>query len=148
MPTLADQLQSDLNSSRKAGDKPLTLVLGSLLAAIKNRRIELRRDPTDDEIVELVRRGIKKRRESVEMYHAGGREDLEAKEAAEMLILERYLPPSVDEAEIRATARAAVVGGAGTLGAIMGKLMGQYKGRVEGGVLNRIAREELAAGMS
>ena len=148
MPTLAEQLQADLNASRKAADKPLTLVLGSLLAEVKNRRIELRRDPTDEEIVELVRRGIKRRRESVEMYRAGGREDLEAKEASEILLLERYLPPSVDEGEIRAAARAAVAGGAGNLGAIMGKLMGQYKGRVEGSVLNRIAREEMAAGMS
>ncbi len=148
MSELADRLQADLNASRKAQDKPLTLVLGSLLAEVKNRRIELRRDPTDDEVIDLVRRGIKRRRESVEMYRAGGREDLEAKEAAEIALLERYLPPAVDEAEIRAAARAAVSSGAGNLGAIMGKLMGQYKGRVDGSVLNRIAREELAAGMS
>ncbi len=148
MSELADRLQADLNASRKAQDKPLTLVLGTVLSEVKNRRIELRRDPTDEEVVELVRRGIKRRRESVEMYRAGGREDLEAKEASEILLLERYLPPTVDEAEIRGVARAAVAGGAGNLGAIMGKLMAQYKGRVEGSVLNRIAREELAAGMS
>ncbi len=148
MPSLAEQLQSDLNASRKAADKPLTLVLGSLIADVKNRRIELRRDPTDEEVVDLVRRGIKRRRESVEMYRTGARPDLEQKEAAEILLLERYLPPAVDEAEIRGTARAAVNAGAGNLGAIMGKLMAQYKGRVDGGVLNRIAREELAAGMS
>lgn len=148
MPTLADQLQNDLNAARKAQDKPLTLVLGTVLADVKNRRIELRRDPTDDEVVELVRRGVKRRRESIEAFRAGDRPDLEAKEAAELAILERYLPPAVDESEIRAAARAAVAGGAGNLGAIMGKLMGQYKGRVDGSVLNRIAREELAAGMS
>lgn len=148
MSELADRLQAELNASRKAHDKLLTLVLGTVLSEVKNRRIELRRDPTDEEIVELVRRGIKRRRESVEMYRTGGREDLEAKEAAEIALLERYLPPAVDEAEVRAAARAAVTGGAGNLGAMMGKLMGQYKGRVDGAVLNRIAREELAAGMS
>ena len=148
MPSLADQLQADLNASRKAADKPLTLVLGSLLADVKNRRIELRRDPTDEEVVDLVRRGIKRRRESVEMYRTGNRPDLEQKETAEIALLERYLPPAVDEAEVRAAARAAVSGGAGNLGAIMGALMKQYKGRVDGSVLNRIAREELAAGMS
>lgn len=148
MSELADRLQSDLNAARKAQDKPLTLVLGTLLADVKNRRIELRRDPTDDEVIDLLRRGVKRRRESIEAYRAGGRADLEAKEAAEAAILERYLPPAVDEAEIRAAARAAVAGGAGNLGAIMGKLMGQYKGRVDGSVLNRIAREELAAEMS
>ena len=148
MSELADRLQADLNASRKAQDKLLTLVLGTVLSEVKNRAIELRRDPTDAEVVELVRRGIKRRRESVEMYRTGGREDLEAKEASEILLLERYLPPSVDEAEIRATAREAVAGGAGNLGAIMGKLMARYKGQVEGSVLNRIAREEMAAGMS
>ena len=148
MPSLADQLQADLNASRKAADKPLTLVLGSLLADVKNRRIELRRDPTDEEVIDLVRRGIKRRRESVEMYRTGNRPDLEQKEAAEIALLERYLPPAVDETEIRHVARAAITGGAGNLGAIMGALMKQYKGRVDGSVLNRIAREELAAGMS
>ncbi len=148
MSELADRLQADLNTSRKAQDKLLTLVLGTVLSEVKNRAIELRRDPTDAEVVELVRRGIKRRRESVEMYRTGGREDLEAKEASEILILERYLPPAVDEAEIRAAARAAVAGGAGNLGAIMGKLMARYKGQVDGSVLNRIAREEMAAGMS
>jgi len=148
MSELADRLQADLNAARKAQDKLLTLVLGTVLSEVKNRRIELRRDPTDEEIIEIVRRGIKRRRESVEMYRAGGREDLEAKEAAEIALMERYLPPAVDETEIRAAARAAVTGGAGNLGAIMGKLMGQYKGRVDGSVLNRIAREELASGMS
>ena len=148
MPDRADQLQADLNAARKAQDRPLTLVLGTLLSEVKNRRIELRREPTDDEVIDLVRRGIKRRRESVEMYRTGGREDLEAKEAAEILLLERYLPPAVDETEIRGAARAAVTDGAGNLGAIMSRLMAQYRGRVDGAVLNRIAREELAANMS
>ena len=148
MSELADRLKTELNASRKAQDKLLTLVLGTVLSEVKNRAIELHRDPTDAEVVELIRRGIKRRRESVAMYRTGGREDLEAKEAAEILLLERYLPPTVDEAEVRATAREAVAGGAGNLGAIMGKLMARYKGQVDGSVLNRIAREELAAGMS
>ena len=145
MSQLADQLQADLNASRKGGDKAVTLVLGTLLADVKNRRIELRRDPTDDEIVDVLRKGIKRRRESVEMYTKGERPELAEKEQGEIAILERYLPPAVDEGEIRVAVEAAGAGGAGQIGAVMGKVLPQFKGRVEGSVINRIAREVLAA---
>lgn len=145
MPTLADQLQADLNAARKGGDKAVTLVLGTLLADVKNRRIELRRDPSDDEVVDVVRRGIKRRWESVEMYTKGDRPELAEKEQGEIGILERYLPPAVDEGEIRAAVEAAVAGGAGQIGAVMGRVLPQFKGRVEGSVINRIVREVLAA---
>ena len=145
MSELFDRLQADLTAARKAQDKPVTLVLGTILADVKNRRIELRREPTDEEVVEVVRRGIKRRRESVEMYVKGGRDDLAGKEQGEIAILERYLPPAVDEGEIRAAVEAAVAGGAGQIGAVMGRVLPQFKGRVEGSVINRIAREVLAA---
>lgn len=143
MPQLSDTLQGDLNTARKAQDKPLTLVLGTVLADVKNRRIELRRDPTDDEIVEVIRKAIKRRRESVEMYLTAGRDDLVAKERSEVEILERYLPPSVSDDEIRAAVRAAIEGGAKNVGAVMGTVLPQFKGRAEGGTINAIVREEL-----
>jgi uncharacterized protein YqeY len=144
LPELADRLQADMNDARRAQDKPRLLVLGTIISDLKNRRIELRRDPTDEETVEVVRRGIKRRRESVEMYLTANREDLVAKERGEIEVLEQYLPPQVDESEIRAAVRAAIEGGAGNMGAVMGKVMGQFKGRVEGGTINAIVREELA----
>src|SRR5687767_5605477 len=143
MPQLSDTLQGDLNTARKAQDKPLTLVLGTVLADVKNRRIELRRDPTDDEIVEVIRKAIKRRRESVEMYLTAGRDDLVAKERSEVEILERYLPPSVSDDEIRAAVLAAIESGAQNVGAVMGKVLPQFKGRAEGGTINAIVREEL-----
>jgi uncharacterized protein YqeY len=145
MSALHDRLQADLNTARKAQDKPLTLVLGTLLSEIKNKRIELRRDLVDDEVVDVVRKAGKRRRESVEMYEKGGRLDLMEKEQAELVILERYLPPAVDPEELRAAVRAAIAGGATTMGAVMGKVMPQFRGRVEGGAINALAREELAA---
>jgi hypothetical protein len=142
---LLDRLQGDLTAARKAQDKPSTLVLGTILADVKNRQIELRREPGDDDVVDVLRKGIKRRRESVEMYAKGGRDDLRDKELAEIAVLERYLPPAVDEGEIRAAVEAAVAGGAGQIGAVMGKVLPQFKGRVEGSVINRIARDVLAA---
>ncbi len=145
MSDLLDRLQGDLTAARKAQDKASILVLGTILADVKNRQIELRREPGDDDVVDVLRKGIKRRRESVEMYAKGGRDDLRDKELAEIAVLERYLPPAVDEAEIRAAVEAAVAGGAGQIGAVMGKVLPQFKGRVEGSVINRIAREVLAA---
>jgi uncharacterized protein YqeY len=141
---LLARLQSDLNSSRKARDKAGTLLLGTLLADLKNRRIELLRDLTDDDVREVLRKGIKRRRESVEMYEKGRREDLASRERDEAARIEQYLPANVPDEEIRMAVRAAIAGGAGTIGALMGTLLPQFKGRAEGATINRIAREELA----
>jgi hypothetical protein len=140
---LIARLQSDLNAARKAQDKAGTLLLGTVLADIKNRRIELRRDLTDDDVRDVLRRGIKRRRESIEMYEKAGREELAARERAEVTRLETYLPANVSDDEVRSAARAAIEGGATTIGAVMGKLMPQFKGRADGATINRIAREEL-----
>ncbi len=142
---LLAKLQNDLTASRKAQDKAQVLLLGTILADARNREIELKRDLTDDDVVEVLRRGIKKRRESVEMYDKGGRADLAATERAELDLLAKYLPAAVDDAEIRAAVVAAIEGGAANVGAVMGKVMGQFKGRAEGSVINAIVREELAA---
>jgi uncharacterized protein len=142
---LLARLQADLATARKAQDKPRTLLLSTILADIKNKKIELRRDPTDDDVVEVLRKGIKRRRESIEAYDKGGRADLSAKERAEVEALEQYLPAQVSTDEIRAAVRAAIAGGAANIGAVMGKVMPQFKGRAEGGTINAIAREELGA---
>ena len=136
-------MQADLNASRKAQDKPATLLLGTVLSDIKNRRIELRRDPNDEEVVDVLRKGIKRRRESVEMYDKGGRTDLAAKERSEVVALEKYLPAQVDPSELRAAVKVAIESGATTIGAVMGKVLPQFKGRAEGSTINAIAREEL-----
>ena len=145
MSALLDRLQSDLNTSRKAQDKGATLLLSTILADVKNRRIELRRDPTDDDVIDVLRKGIKRRRESVEMYEKGGREDLAEKERGEVTALEKYLPAQVSEDEIRAAVRAAIAGGATSMGPLMGRVNPQFKGRTDGSVVSRIAKEELAS---
>lgn len=143
MSELLARLQGDLNASRKAQDKPSTLLLGTVLSEVKNRRIEMQRDPADSDVVDVMRKAIKKRRESVEMYIKAGRGDLADRESAEAAALEKYLPPAVDPQEIRAAVAAAIAAGATNIGALMGKVLPQFKGRVEGGAINAIAREEL-----
>ncbi len=143
MSELLARLQGDLNASRKAQDKPSTLLLGTVLSEVKNRRIEMQRDPADSDVIDVMRKAIKKRRESVEMYTKAGRGDLADRESAEAAALEKYLPPAVDPQEIRAAVAAAIAAGATSIGALMGKVLPQFKGRVEGGAINAIAREEL-----
>lgn len=144
MSTLLARVQDELAQARRAQDKGATLLLGTLLSELKNREIELRRVLTDEDAVEVVRRAIKKRRESIELYRRGGRDDLADKEGAEATELERYLPARVDPEELRAAVRAAIAGGAANVGAVMGKVMPAFRGRAEGGDISAIAREELA----
>jgi uncharacterized protein YqeY len=145
MSQLLARLQADLNSARKAQDKGRVTLLGTIISDVKNREIELKRDVTDDDVTDMLRRGIKRRRESIEMYDKGGRADLAATERSEVDALTAYLPVGVSDDEIRAAVVSAIEGGATNVGAVMGKVMSQFKGRAEGGTINAIVREELAA---
>jgi uncharacterized protein YqeY len=144
MTTLLERLQAELHAARKRQDAARTLVLGTVLADARNRGIELRRELTDEDVVEVLRRGIKRRRESIDAYTKAKRDDLAATEAEEVRVLEQYLPAEAGEDEIRAAVRAAIAAGASNIGAVMGKVLPQFKGRAEGGTISAVAREELA----
>ena len=146
MSLLGDKLQADLNAARKAQDKSAVLLLGTILSDVKNKRIELRADPTDDEVLDVLRKGIKRRRESVEMYDKGNRPDLAEKERAEVAALEKYLPAQASDEEIRTAVRAAIAAGATSMGPLMGRVNPQFKGKADGSAISRIAKEELAKG--
>ena len=132
-----------MNAARKAQDKALTLVLGTILSDTKNREIELKRPLTDDDVIDVLRKGVKKRRESVEAYEKGGRAELAAQEAAEVVALERYLPAMASEDDVRLAVRSAIAAGTVGVGPVMGAVMPQFKGRADGGMINRVVREEL-----
>lgn len=146
MSRLADQLHTALTAARKGRDKDRTQLLGTVLAALKNREIELARDATDEEVIEVLQKGVKTRRESVEQYLKGGREDLAERERAEVRIIEEFLPPPADPAEIRAAVRAAIAAGATDVGKVMGRVMPQFKGRADGKQIQQVVREELSQG--
>lgn len=143
MSALMARFQGELNDARKAQDKDRVLLLGTVLSEIKNREIELKRALVDDDVVEVVRKAIKRRRESVEMYEQAGRTELAATERREAEALEVYLPAAPSDDEVRVAVREAITGGAKNIGVVMGKVMPRFKGRLDGSVINRIAREEL-----
>lgn len=140
---LLSRLQADQATARKAQEKDRVMLLGVTISEARNREIELRRALTDDDVIDVIRKGIKKRRESVELYAKAGRADLADKEQSEAALLELYLPAQVDPEELRAAVRAAIAAGATNIGAVMARVMPQFKGRAEGGTINALAREEL-----
>jgi uncharacterized protein len=140
---VGEAVRAAMNAARKAQDKGRTLVLGTILANLKNREIELRRPATDEEVLEVLRKGIKTRRESVEQYTAAHRPELAEVELAQIKVLEGFLPPAVDPEEIRGAVRAAIAGGAKDIGKVMGQVLPKFKGRADGKVVNQIVREEL-----
>ena len=145
-PSLSERLRAALNTARKAQDKDRTLVLGTILANLKNREIELRRPASDEEVADVLRKGIKIRREAVEQYTAGGRHDLAQTETAQIKVLDEFLPAAVDPEEIRSAVRSAIAGGARDMGKVMAQVMPKFKGRADGKVIYQIVREELQAG--
>lgn len=144
--SLTATLRTALNTARKAQDKERTLVLGTILANLKNREIELRRPASDDEVVDVLRKGIKMRREAVEQYTTASRPELVAMESSQIKVLEEFLPPAVDPEEIRAAVRQAIAGGAKDIGKVMAQVLPRYKGKADGKLINQIVREELQAG--
>lgn len=146
MTDLAASLQAALNTARKSQDKDRTLLVGTVLSAVKNHEIELGRPLTDQDVLTVLQRGIKQRRESAEQFTAAGRTDLAEREQRQIAIIEEFLPPPASEAEVRAAVREAMAGGAAQMGAIMAAVTPRFKGRADGKEINRIVREELQAG--
>jgi uncharacterized protein YqeY len=141
------RLEDDLKVALKAGQKRRVSTLRLLLSALKNERIHLQRELTDEEIETAIRRAVKQRREAIEQYGLGGRADLVAAETEELAILEAYLPRSLPDAELENVLRAIIQAkgfqSARDAGPLMKELMAQHKGRVDGKRAQVIARRLL-----
>ncbi|MGZ8563923.1 MAG: GatB/YqeY domain-containing protein [Candidatus Limnocylindria bacterium] len=148
--SLSDRLEAAMRDSMRARNAQRTQTLRMAMAAAHNLKIERRRDLTDDEVVDVLTKQVKQRRESIEMYRAGGREDRAVAEEAEAAILAEFLPEQLGEAEVEALARAAIAEtGASTpadLGRVMGRLAPQTRGRADGRLVSEVVRRQLGAG--
>jgi uncharacterized protein len=146
---IADRLSAQIKDAIKAGDRVRLQTLRLLATSVRNREVELRRDLTEEDLVEVATREVKRRKEAAEAYERGGRADRAEQERAEQSVLEEFLPEQASEDEVRAAIEEALTAtgasGPGDLGKVMGQVMGKLKGRVDGGEVNRLARERLAA---
>jgi hypothetical protein len=140
---LKEQIREELNAARKERDKLRTVLLTSTLSEIKYKEVELGREATDADVLDVLNRALKRRKEASEQMRAGNRVDLAEKEDQEAALLSRYLPAQLSEAEVRGFVREAIASGANNMGAVMGRIMPKLKGAFDGKEANRIVKEEL-----
>ncbi len=158
--SLKDQLNADLRDAMRAGDDTRKSTLRMLITAVRNAEIPPERDDAsagdgpqrldlDDEAVrDVVRKEVKQRRDSIDVYQKANRGDLAAKEEAEVAVLAGYLPQQMSRAEIEAAVRAVIerVGASGPAdkGKVMPAVMAELRGRAEGREINAVVSELLA----
>jgi uncharacterized protein YqeY len=148
MATLPQQrIESDLKEAMRGGQKERVSTLRLLLTEIKNERIRRGSEVDEAGFVSLVRKAIKQREESVSQYRAGHREELAAKEEAEIKVLAAYLPAQADEGQIRAAIEELVtargLAGPAAIGPVMKEMLARFGSTADGATINRIAREVL-----
>lgn len=148
--TLQTRLESAMRDAMRARDQRRTSTLRMAMAAAHNRQIELGRQLTDDEVTEVLSRQLKQRRESVEQFRAGGRQEMAANEEAEAQILAEFLPEQLSPAELDAMVAQAVADtGASSpadMGRVMGTVMPLVKGRADGKAVSAAVRARLGTG--
>ena len=153
MTTLKAQLTSDMKTAMKAGDKPRLGVIRLVNAAIKQREVDERIELDNAQVLAVLEKMVKQRRDSISQYDAANRQDLADIERAEMAVIESYLPEKLDEAAIKAAIDAAVAelsdnSGGAPGPADMGKLMGVLKPRLAGqadmGEVSKLVKQRLA----
>lgn len=145
-------LKQDFERALRARDTAVVDTLRLLLSALKNRSIEKKGKTGSDELneeetMEVVMREVKKRKEASELFIKGGRQDLADKEHAELKILEKYLPPQMDEAEVEKVVKAYLAGlgevNAKDFGKIMGGVMKELKGKADANLVTKILKDSL-----
>ncbi len=140
---LKTRLRQNLDQARRDRDRLRTLVLSTTLSDLRNREIEIGGEADDQEVLGVITRAVKRRREASEQMRAGGRPELADREDREAEILSSYLPPPITEEDVRAMVRELIVAGVTQMGPLMGQLMPRIRGRFDGKEANRIVREEL-----
>jgi len=147
--SLKQKLTDDLKQAMKSGDEVRRSVIRLLMAAIKNAEIARQASLEDADIFGIIAKEIRQRKESIEAFKQGNRQDLVAREEAELAILEKYLPQQVTREEIVEVARRIIeeVGaeGPGDKGKVMPKIIAQLKGRADGREINAVVTELLAS---
>ncbi|MGH8678132.1 MAG: GatB/YqeY domain-containing protein [Burkholderiales bacterium] len=129
---LKEQIGDAMRAAMRAKDAPRLSAIRLLLAAIKQREIDERRELTDEDVVAVVDRMIKQRRESIAHFEKGGRQDLASAEKFEISVLQDYLPQAMTDAEIATTIDAAIASSGARAMADMGKVMAKLKPQLTG----------------
>ncbi len=130
--TLKERITEDMKSAMRAGDKDRLAVIRMILAAIKQREVDERTTLDDAQVLAVLDKMVKQRRESLAQFESGGRADLVAKESAEIAVIQSYLPEQLSDAEIDALIAEAIASTGASSVKDMGKVMGVVKPKVQG----------------
>ncbi len=148
MTPTADSIRGEMLAATKSGDRTRRDTLRLLIAALENGRIEAGHDLSDDEALTVLQKEAKQRRDSIQEYRKGNRDDLVAAEQEELEIIQGYLPEQLDAAEVRRlveeTISEVAAAGPDDMGKVMGPLMQKLHGRADGRAANAIVRELLS----
>ncbi|GIL69744.1 hypothetical protein Vretimale_10240 [Volvox reticuliferus] len=148
--SLVDRLKADMKDAMKAKDQSRLDAIRFLNAAIKQREIELREGGgtiNDQEVIKVIQKLVKQRKDSIESYRAGGRDDLVAKEQSELSLLEGYLPAMMTSAEVEAVVEQVIaelgLSGSKAMGAVMKAVMARTGGRADNKTVSDLAKAKL-----
>ena len=146
---MLEKLQEQLKNSMRAKDEVRTSVLRMLISDFKYAKIEKRAELDEAESAQVVKKAIKKRKESIEMYEKGGRPDLASKESAELKILQEFVPAEMDEESIRQKVQEVIAELGATdkkdMGRVMKEVLSRYKGQMDGKIVQKMVSEKLGS---
>jgi len=145
---LEDQILEDMKSAMKAGHKAELATIRMIRAQLKDARIDKGSDLSEEEVVTVLQQAAKRRRESIDMYQKGNRQDLVEKEQEELKIVQKYLPEQMSEEEIKQLIAQNIaklgITSEKDIGKLMGNIMTLAKGKADGKVVQQLARTALA----
>ncbi|MBK3333218.1 GatB/YqeY domain-containing protein [Persephonella atlantica] len=148
MTQLLKKLQDEMKAAMKSGDKDRLSVIRMLISEIKKVQIDKKRELTDEEIIQVLQRYAKQRKESIKQYREAGREDLAQKEEKELQIVQEFLPQPLSEEEIEKIVEEVIQEtGASSMkdmGKVMKAVMEKVKGRADGSTVSSIVKKKLS----
>ncbi len=144
---MLDKLSADLKEAMKARDETRMLVLRGILTELKNERVKKMKDLSEGEVLNVLQRCAKQRKDAIEQYESGGRGDLAEREAEELKIVESYLPEQMNDEDIEALVLKTIeeIGAIGKrdMGKVMKAIMEEYRGRIDGGKVRDVVSKHL-----
>ncbi|MGB9766256.1 MAG: GatB/YqeY domain-containing protein [Sulfurihydrogenibium sp.] len=148
MAELFKRLQEEMKAAMKSGDKDRLSTIRMLISEIKKVQIDSKKELTDEEIIAILQKYVKQRKEAYEQYAKAGREDLANKELKEIEVVQEFLPQPLSEDELTKIVEETIkeVGASSVkdMGKVMKAVMDKVKGRAEGSVVSRIVKEKLS----
>ncbi len=147
--SLKEQINTDIKTSMKARDTETVSALRMVTSAIKNKEIEARpNDLTDEDVISVLKKLSKQRKDSIEQFQKAGRDDLVLQEQKELQVLEKYLPEPMTEAQITEIVAAVITEMGATSMKDMGKVMGAVNGKTQGSADNKLVSQIVKAKLS